>query len=296
MNMQAQVPRASRITPRASRRFQRTIYDFFRENGRSLPWRVTSDPYRILVSEVMLQQTQVERVAGKYDRFLGTFPDFGSLAIAGLRDVLEAWQGLGYNRRAVALQRIAQRVVAEFEGRLPDCSETLLTFPGIGPATAGALMAFAFDKPAVFIETNIRRVFIHFFFRGMHGVRDREILPLVQKTLDTDQPRAWYYALMDYGAMLKSTETNPNRRSAHYNRQSPFQNSDRQIRGLIIKTIIEQPVLLEQAMLEAVGKESERVTLILNRLIDEGFLSRTGDQLSIAAAGTAENSSPDGDD
>jgi len=174
--------------------------------------------------------------------------------------------------------------------------ETLLTFPGIGPATAGALLAFAFDKPAVFIETNIRRVFIHFFFRGMHGVRDREILPLVQKTLDTDQPRAWYYALMDYGAMLKSTETNPNRRSAHYNRQSPFQNSDRQIRGLIIKTMIEQPVLLEQAILEAVGKESERVTLILNRLIDEGFLSRTGDQLSIAAAGTTENASPDGDD
>ncbi len=129
-----------RLTPNRIARFQRTIYDHFREHGRVLPWRSTQDPYRILVSEIMLQQTQVERVRRKYEAFLDRFPDFASLASALLREVLEAWQGLGYNRRAVALQGTAQRIVNEFDGRIPDCYDTLLILPGIGPATAGAIL------------------------------------------------------------------------------------------------------------------------------------------------------------
>jgi A/G-specific adenine glycosylase len=281
---QAGFPKARKLTSRKIRQFQLTIRDFFREKGRSFPWRETFDPYEILVSEIMLQQTQVERVAGKYERFTGLFPDFESLAAAELRHVLGAWQGLGYNRRAVALKRTALRVVTDFAGKLPECLETLRTLPGIGPATAGALMAFAFNKPAVFIETNIRRVFIHSFFAEAGQVKDQDILPLVQATLDADQPRIWYYALMDYGAMLKSTEENPNRKSAHYNRQSRFQGSDRQIRGIIIKIMVDQPVLTLDAIVKTSGKDPERVRTMLDRLMEEGFLVRSGDRVSIATA------------
>lgn len=272
-----------RLTPRVVQAFQKTIYRHFRDNGRELPWRTTRDPYRILVSEIMLQQTQVERVATKYDNFLARFPDFISLAQAPLRDVLAAWQGLGYNRRGMALQRIAQRVVADFGGKLPDSVETLRTFPGIGAATAGALVAFAFDRPSVFVETNIRRVFLHFFFPGKDQVKDKEILPLVEKTLDQAQVRTWYYALMDYGAMLKKTGENPNRRSAHHHPQAPFHDSDRQIRGLIVKALLGSSALGIDELVKLVGKGPERTKSIIGRLEREGFLHRTGDRLSIAS-------------
>lgn len=253
-----------------------------------MPWRRTDDPYSILVSEIMLQQTQVERVLGKYGPFVDRFPGFDALAVASFRDVLAEWQGLGYNRRAMALHRIAQRVVAEFHGMLPDTVETLKTLPGIGAATAGALVAFAFGKPSVFVETNIRRVFIHFFFLGQNHVTDREILPLVDLTLDRSRVRQWYYALMDYGAMLKNSEGNPNRRSAHYHRQSPFSDSDRQIRGLILRCLIGEESLSEDALVTAVGKPTARVRGIITQLVEEGFLTRTGGRVRIPAETTTD--------
>src|SRR5574337_224310 len=146
------------------RKFQKTIYCYYRKYGRTFPWRITHNPYHILISEIMLQQTQVQRVMGKYEPFINAFPDFSSLARAQLRMIMRQWQGLGYNRRAIALKQIAQRVMEEFHGELPSSVETLMTFPGIGRATASAISAFAFHIPAVFIETNIRRVFIHVFF------------------------------------------------------------------------------------------------------------------------------------
>jgi A/G-specific adenine glycosylase len=274
---------AGRITPAAARRFRRDLYRFFHAQGRQLPWRDTADPYHILVSEIMLQQTQVERVALKYAPFIQTFPDVWSLARASLRDIMAAWQGLGYNRRALALQRIARRLAADFDGRLPDSVDILRTFPGIGEATAGALAAFAFNQPVVFIETNIRRVFLHSFFPGRSGVRDREILPLVDQTLDREQPRSWYYALMDYGTMLKRGAPNPNRRSAHHQRQAPFADSDRQIRGLILKALLKSPALTVVELVQAVGKEPERTTGIIHTLIKEGFLEPEGSQVRIAS-------------
>jgi A/G-specific adenine glycosylase len=275
-----------RLTPNRVADFRHTIYGHFSEYGRVLPWRSTRDPYGILVSEIMLQQTQVERVILKYKVFLEQFPDVASLARAPLRQVFAVWQGLGYNRRAVSLQRIGQRVLDEFEGRIPACYDTLLTFPGIGPATAGAIMAFAFEQPAVFIETNIRRVFIHFFFRGRTEVGDREILPLVEGTLDLGQPRTWYYALMDYGAMLKTVEHNPNRRSKHYARQTPFEGSDRQIRGLILKALVPTPSLRMDELVRIVGKAPQRTKRLIKRLVEEGILTGTQDVLRIA--GSAE--------
>jgi A/G-specific adenine glycosylase len=270
------------LPPTLIEEFHNLIYDHFRRNRREMPWRQTSDPYRVLVSEIMLQQTQVQRVETKYQEFIAAFPDFPALARAQLPDVLRVWQGMGYNRRAMALQKIAQRVVTEYDGRLPDSVETLLTFPGIGAATAGAIVAFAFNKPTVFLETNIRRVFLHVFFPGREGVKDRELLPLVEKTVDEENPRWWYYALMDYGARLKKEAENPNRRSAHYTRQSPFEGSDRQIRSLILKTLLAKPRLSMSQLLKAVGRGAKRSKRIIDQLGEEGFLVRERDLVWIS--------------
>jgi A/G-specific adenine glycosylase len=272
-----------KLTSRATAKFRKTIYQHFREYGRRLPWRETNDPYDILISEIMLQQTQVERVLQKYQGFLDRFPDFGALAEAPFPEILAAWQGLGYNRRALALKRLAQRVAAEFGGRLPASQEILGTLPGIGPATAGALAAFAFNQPAVFIETNIRRVFLHFFFPAQAGITDREILPLVENTLDKDQSRVWYYALMDYGVMLKKIAPNPNRRSAHYARQAAFANSDRQVRGLILRILLKHPSLNLQELAHKAGQSRERTGVIVAQLEQEGFLAKKGEVLVISS-------------
>jgi A/G-specific adenine glycosylase len=274
--------RVEHLGPQAVEEFRNLIYDHFRCSRRAMPWRETSDPYRILVSEIMLQQTQVQRVETKYPEFIAAFPDFPSLARAQLRDVLQVWQGMGYNRRAIALQKIARRVMTEHDGRLPESEETLRTVPGIGPATAGAIVAFAFNKPAVFLETNIRRVFLHVFFPRRERVRDSEILPLIEKTLDRENPRQWYYALMDYGARLKQEAENPNRRSAHYTRQSRFEGSDLQIRSLVLKTLLAKPRLSMSQLLETVGKGTKRTERIVEQLVEEGFLVREEDLVWIS--------------
>jgi A/G-specific adenine glycosylase len=262
-------------TPEAVRLFRDLILSHFRAHGRDLPWRQTTDPYRILVSEIMLQQTQVERVAVRFVEFLERFPDFASLAAAPQSEVLLAWQGMGYNRRALALQRTAQRVVEEYGGRLPADVETLATFPGIGKATAAAIAAYAFNMPVVYIETNIRRVFIHFFFQDREGVRDDEILPLVEQALYRENPREWYSALMDYGTVLKKRTANPNRRSASYSRQSRFEGSDRQVRGRLLALILAEGSVTETEAAARTGEEPERVRRILAGLAREGFVAES---------------------
>jgi len=248
-----------------------------------MPWRQTRDPYKILVSEIMLQQTQVERVLNKYGEFLTRFPHFESLARALWPEVLAAWQGLGYNRRALALKRLAQAVMVEWDGRLPDNEEDLRSLPGIGPATAGAILAFAFQQPVAFIETNIRRVFLHFFFAAQTGVNDREILPLVAETLDREGVRDWYYALMDYGAGLKRLAPNPNRRSAHYTRQSPFNGSNREVRSLILKILLTKPAHSLEELARSIGKSKPRTRTALDQLLAEGFVIREGTRLRLAS-------------
>jgi A/G-specific adenine glycosylase len=268
--------------PTSTDRFRKTIYQYYADHRREMPWRVSRDPYHIVVSEIMLQQTQVGRVLSKYEQFISTFPDFDSVSKAPLQEILKVWQGLGYNRRAIALQKICQLVVTEYGGELPNCVETLQTLPGIGPATAGAICAFAFNQPTVFIETNIRRVFIHFFFPNRNGVKDKEILPLVERTLDIRSPRTWYHALMDYGAMLKNEEHNPNRRSAHYIRQPPFRGSNREIRGLILRTLLKKSDLTEAELVRLVDKSPERVRPIIAQLIIEGFIVKAESRLTIS--------------
>ncbi len=257
-------------------RFRKKVYDHFAQAGRVLPWRKRPTPYRVLVSEIMLQQTQVERVIEKYREFLAAFPDFSSLAKAPLPRLLRIWSGLGYNRRALALKALAQKIVDEHQGRLPSKLELLLTLPGIGPYTAGAVCAFAFNKPAVFMDTNIRRVYIREFFHDREKIHDEELVPFVQRTLDARNPRKWYNALMDYGAALKKEQGNPNQKSAHYTRQSPFENSNRQVRGTILKALVTESSLSPAQIKKKTGMDAERIKKNLLLLEKEGFIKKKG--------------------
>ena len=258
--------------------FQQMVLSHYEQYGRDMAWRNTTDPYPILVSEIMLQQTQVERVNTKFPEFIHAFPDFAALAAAPLGNVLTVWQGMGYNRRAIALQKCAIRVMNEYEGILPPDVAILATFPGIGRATASSIAAFAFNMPVVFIETNIRRVFIHFFFTGTDTVSDADLLPLVEKALYRNNPRLWYWALMDLGSALKKTVANPNRRSVHYVKQSPFEGSDREIRGMIIRMFLAEPGMSEKQLLDIRTDEPARIKKILSALESEGFILRNDDR------------------
>lgn len=260
------------MNDRDSQAFRELILGYYEEHGRDLPWRRTRDPYAILVSEVMLQQTQVPRVIPKYEAFLGAFPDVHALAAAPLADVLALWSGLGYNRRAKALKQAAETIVAEHGGRVPDTVEGLVALPGVGFATAAQILAFAFDVAVPFIETNIRSVYIHEFFCDAEGIPDSAILPLVEATLDRDDPRTWYYAIMDYGTALKATIPNPSRRSAHHARQSRFEGSMRQVRGALLRELTVRPGQSVDTLAAATGFEYERVCSALDVLTAEGFL------------------------
>lgn len=249
--------------------FREVVWQYWRENGRQgLPWRDTPSPYNVVVSELMLQQTQVERVVPKFLSFTSLFPDFPALAKAPLSDVLIAWQGLGYNRRAKYLHELAKAVVAR--GALPETLDELVKLPGIGTNTAGAILAYAFDQPVVYIETNIRTVYLHHYFADRFDVDDKELLPVIERTLDRDEPRAWYSALMDYGTYLKKQGLGRNNASKHYKKQSKFEGSIRQMRGAILKALIARPLTLNE--LKTMVNADERLDKALKRLIDEDLI------------------------
>ncbi|HSX01923.1 MAG TPA: A/G-specific adenine glycosylase [Candidatus Saccharimonadia bacterium] len=261
------------------RAFRERIWDYYRDYGRDLPWRHEPTPYQVFVSEVMLQQTQVSRVLERYPRWLKRFVDFEALAAASVAEALAEWQGLGYNRRALWLRAAAERVVNEWGGQLPRDPAQLVTLPGVGPNTAGSIAAFAYDEPTVFIETNIRRVFLHEFLGDREGVADAELRPLIAAALDREQPRQWYYALMDYGAALAKQVPNPNRRSKHYNVQSKFEGSLRQLRGEVLRQLLAGP--MAAADLTA-AMSDERLPAVMTTLVAEGFVVITADGYRLA--------------
>ncbi len=226
------------------------VYLRGRELYRDLPWRRTRDPYAIWVSETMLQQTQVGRVDGRWQRWLERFPSVGALAAASSADVLDEWQGLGYNRRALALWRAACQVADEHAGQMPSGVRELQALPGIGPATAAGIRAFAYDMPGTYLETNVRAVFLHELFPGQQDVPDSAISPLVAEACPKIPlgvpgadapctPRTWYYALLDYGYHLKQTLPNPSRRSRSHARQSRFEGSHRQKRAAVVRLLLD---------------------------------------------------------
>ena len=277
--------------------FVTTVVAHGRDLYRDLPWRRTRDPYAVLVSEVMLQQTQVPRVLVRWEEWLADFPTLDSLASAPLEAVLRAWQGLGYNRRAIALKRTAEQLVAQREAAgvptgeptvLPDDDAALRALPGIGPATAAGVRAFAFCLPGIYLETNVRTVVLHELFADREGVPDREIEPVLRAALEAARTqgvdaREWYYALLDYGSHLKRTVPNPSRRSAHHSRQSAFQGSNRQKRSWLLRAVMAQPgestgeyaAALREVEIRAGRDPLSEATVagILESLSAEGFLN-----------------------
>ncbi|MDK9717104.1 MAG: A/G-specific adenine glycosylase [Trichlorobacter sp.] len=260
---------------------QQLVYSYYAEHRRDLPWRDGADPYRVLVSEIMLQQTQVDRVIPKFTAFMQQFPDARSLADAPLADLLAAWQGLGYNRRALSLQRAARMLVDEWGGSIPDDPVLLQQLPGIGPYTAGAVASFAFNRPQIFLETNIRAVLLHFFFADQEGITDTQLLPVAEAVLDQANPRDWYNALMDYGSDLKRRFPNPSRRSRHHNQQSRFEGSDRQVRGAVLRLLLNTGGAMLPMLQKQLEVDRERLTRILEGMVKEGFLKKQGKKFII---------------
>lgn len=259
--------------------FRRLVWGHYRRHGRhQLPWRITTNPYAILVSEIMLQQTQVSRVLPKYEAFLLHFPTIEALAAAPLSEVLRLWQGLGYNRRARFLQQAAKVAVVRLAGNLPPDYATLRALPGVGDYTAKAVLAFAYNQPVVLIETNVRTVFLHHYFPDNEGVSDAQLLPHMARTLPRTRAREWYAALMDYGSYLKTRYPNPSRRSREHTVQSRFAGSDRQLRGRIIALCVGHPagVTLRRCYKEIASATEERLGTQLERLCLEGLLVRRG--------------------
>jgi A/G-specific adenine glycosylase len=241
----------------------------------------------------MLQQTRAERVMSKFEPFISRFPDFRALAGASPGEVLAAWQGLGYNRRALSLWKLAIRVEEDFGGVLPDDERDLRDLPGVGPYTAAAVLVFAFNRPVVLIETNVRRVYLHCFFSDRDGVPDTEIRPLVSVTMDRKNPRDWYNALMDYGAFLSALPENPNKRSRHYQRQSPFEGSVRQVRGAILKVLVGCGEVPEKDLIQEIEQPPAFVHRALSQLEREGFLETKMGIVRIAGSNREKELSPE---
>lgn len=261
--------------------FQKIIKDYYKEHKRNFVWRTIHDPYYILVSEIMLQQTQTFRVEPKFEAFIAAFPTFETLAEAPFAHVLQYWKGLGYNRRAKALQENAQRIIKEFNGILPDEPKILETFASIGYATSCSITTFAYNKPTAFIETNVRSVFIHFFFTDKTEVHDKEIMPLVHAAIDYENPREWYYALMDYGVMLKKQDKEINKKSKHYTKQSKFEGSDRQVRGKILEYLLAYKVAQLDELQAVLAVEFMRFTTIVDSLLKDQLIIKNNDLIKI---------------
>ncbi len=262
--------------------FKTVVRSHYKKHGRhTLPWRLTVDPYYIAVSEIMLQQTQVSRVVSKYIEFLRAFPSVQLLATAPLSSVLKQWSGLGYNRRAKFLHQMAKVVVTEYNGVFPEAYECLKKLPGIGPYTAGAIAVFAYNKPISMIETNIRSVYLDYFFNGKVGITDKELMIVISQTLDQKNPREWYWALMDYGSYLKGQGNTVHRMSKHYTKQSTFAGSRRQIRGAIVRELLKGPMTVA-TLVKKLEKEKQLLVSVVEDLQDEGIIQKVNTRYCIS--------------
>lgn len=297
--------------------FIQTVRSYYKKHPRRMPWREDTSAYSVVISEIMLQQTQVSRVIEKYNSFVKKFPDWQALATAPTRDVLKEWSGLGYNRRALYLKRIAKKVMSSPDfiylkqsqpdkvrkpktsirrDRFMQMPAQLQTLPGIGPNTAGSILAFAFNMPVPFIETNIRSIFIHFFFHEIEKregratckkIGDAEIMPFIEKSLNDRQnhrqPREWYYALMDYGAYLKHQLPNPSRHSIHHVRQKPFKGSNRELRSKMLHIIMKEAQSQGSIRRRLKEYRPEDVLHNISDLVHEGFIVRYNGSYRIAS-------------
>lgn len=252
--------------------FRVQVMSHWKEQGRhTLPWRHTRDPYKILVSEVMLQQTRVDRVIPFYHKFIKRFPSAAKLAQASLADVLREWSGLGYNRRAKFLREAARGLAEVASGRKALPYDALRRLPGVGEYTAKAIRVFAWNEPEVLVETNIRTAFFHHFFPKARTVSDRRVAWFAAEAAQGMDPREWHWALMDYGAHLKRSGVRINQKSAHYARQSRFEGSVRQVRGAILKALLQGRPLSEVGV-----RHEDYYASALEALQAEGLIRKRG--------------------
>ena len=272
-----------KVSEQEIRRFQNRIFSWWRKHRRDLPWRRTHDPYKIMISEVMLQQTQVSRVHPKYKEFLHEFPTIYDLANATTAKILRVWRGMGYNRRALYLKRAAEKIVREYGGKPPRSEKELRKLPGLGKYTARAILVFAYKQNIACVDTNIRNIIIHFFFNNVVQ-RESVIQEIAEKLMPQGKSWAWHHALMDYGAlrMKKTKQMHPRKRTKE---TLPFKKSNRFIRGRIIDYLrtgrLREQVLLDHCI-KAYGRDKPYFLSILEKLIAEGFIRRQGPSVGLS--------------
>jgi len=274
-----------KLSPKRIKNFQKIVRDFYLEHYRSMPWREDTREYYVFISEVMLQQTQVVRVLEKFREFVLKFPDFESLANASNKEVLAIWSGLGYNRRAIYLRDAAKKVWEEWDGKLRQNEEELISLPGIGSSTARAILTYVFNQRVPFIETNVRTVYIKHFFDDAGEVSDSDIMDLLEQTVDGENSREFFWALMDYGTHLKKLHGNISRKSKHYSKQSKFEGSLRQVRANIIKILVhldEGVVLSREDLYDLVAVHDGRFENALESLIREGMVVEHEENILLA--------------
>lgn len=257
------------------KKFNNLLYTFYKENKRFFSFREIINPYHIFISEIMLQQTKITTVNNKFNSFIEVFPNFDSLSNSSLDLLLIKWKGLGYNRRAIYLKENAKKIVNEYNGILPQEKTILKSFLGIGEATASSIITYTYNIPTIFIETNIRAVFIyHFFLKNLEykeKITDKEIYPLIIDNIDLENPRVWYYALMDYGSFLKKKYPYLTKKSAAYKKQSPFQGSTREVRTKIIDILLKKKSISYENLCNQIQRND--LKKILDKLIKNNMIN-----------------------
>lgn len=253
--------------------FKRLLSQKGEELYRDMPWREDTRPYYVLVSELMLQQTQVARVVPKFLEFIEAFPDEKMLAQASLADVLKLWQGLGYNRRAKYLHEAAKTIANKYKGVFPVEAADIISLPGVGRNTLGAIEAYAFNRPSIYVETNVRTVYMHHFFEDMVDVDDKQIVELIKQTIDIENPRRFYQNIMDYGSWLKVNGVRNISSSRHYKKQPPLEGSIRQVRGWILRELASGDVAV--GALRSKLSADSRFDSALDGLIRDGLVSHS---------------------
>lgn len=249
--------------------FQQLVLRKGNELYREMPWRSDTNPYNVLLSEVMLQQTQVSRVLQKFEEFKIAFPTLQDLAQADFQDVLAHWSGLGYNRRAKFLHQTAQQIVQM--DTFPTEATLLQKCPGIGENTAASILVYAFNQPLVFLETNVRTVLIYHFFQEKREKIEESVLKhLAEQVLYKQNPRQWYWALMDYGTYLKKTVGNFNKQSQKHITQSKFEGSFRQKRAAVLRLLLQKGPLTTTEIAEL-----EALDVVLTNQLIESLLKDT---------------------
>jgi len=257
------------ISSKVIQRFQKKVFTFYRRNKRQLPWRMTKDPYKILLSEFMLQQTQVNRVVSYYEKWIARWPTIQALAAAPLPEILQMWMGLGYNTRAVYLHRTAKKIVTEFEGDVLKAVTQYKQLPGIGKYTSQAVQIFVGNADMVTIDTNIRRIFIS-EFDLVETISDKELWLLAEACLPRGKSRDWHNALMDYGALHLTAHRTGIRPKTQ---QSRFEGSNRQIRAKILRCLLTENMSISK-LEKNVGVEHARLRLVLEKMRTEKIIGK----------------------